>query len=351
MSLFRGDHVTKYDDAYNHKLYNENARLNDQVTPITSALQDITMQGDPRSGNKISAVLVVDSLDRNYDKYPNSNKYRIKLTKPYKDITEIELLHADFPSTTYTTNAYNNSFRYQETQAQVDAGTYTEFTITEGNWPVNDDGTYNSIRSLLEDKLNENTEGNTYSVSVNENTLKFTIKQLGGGTGIFNMLFFGGTEPYGPQGTIQDVHGNNISSGDSRSLYNPNSIAPVLGFLRKDYAGDVTYTSEQAYNIRRDKYLILRILNWDRLDSPNDATQGSFAIISLDQNTFRYKFVKTFEGLNNEMYTKYFNPRLGVLNELDIEIVDSMGRPFLFNGGDHVLEFKVTSTSHQNRIE
>lgn len=350
MSLFRKDHITQYDEAYNHKLYNASARLNDPVTQVTSSIQDINMTGDPRSGNKISAVLVIDSLDRNYDKYPDSNRYRIKLTKPYKDITEIELLHADFPSTTYTTNAYNNTFRYQETQAQVDAGTYTEFSIDEGNWPVNDDGSYTSIRSLIEDELNNNSNGNTYSVTVNENTLKYTITQVAG-TGVFNILFNGGTEPYGPQGTIQDINGNNVQSGDSRSVYTPNSLGPVLGFLRKNYTGAVSYTSENAYNIRRDKYLVLRILNWDRLDSTNDATQGSFAIISLDQNTFRYKFVKTFEGLNNEMYTKYFNPRLGVLNELDIEIVDSMGRPFLFNGGDHVLEFKITSTAHQNRIE
>ena len=123
--------------AYNHKLYESaNAHLYNPNEKVKESIYDHNIYGDPSVKTKIDVLLLIDSSDRDHTKYPDPDKYKIKLKNVYKDVTSIELISADFPQSSYTVNEYNNTIRYQQTTTQVHDGTYSEITIPVGNWPV-----------------------------------------------------------------------------------------------------------------------------------------------------------------------------------------------------------------------
>lgn len=55
-----------------------------------------------------TVVYVVDSRDRNTDKFPDPANYRIDLSDEFHDIKEIELLNVQLPDTVYTINKNND---------------------------------------------------------------------------------------------------------------------------------------------------------------------------------------------------------------------------------------------------
>lgn len=56
--------------------------------------------------------ILIDSRDRNYNRYPNSNDYQIMLNEPIKDVVEVELIQAHIPHTSYLINNNNNKIYY-----------------------------------------------------------------------------------------------------------------------------------------------------------------------------------------------------------------------------------------------
>jgi hypothetical protein len=355
--------------AYKHNLYESaNAHLYNPNEPVKESIYDHNLLGDPSVKSKIDAFLLIDSTDRDHNKYPDPDKYKIRLKNPYKDVTSIELISADFPQSSYTVNEYNNTIRYQQTTTEVAAGTYSEITIPVGNWPVYH-ATDTDICELIVDALEANdadfiATGNsshiTYTATVNEYTQTFEITKTVTNAGpghdqyrVFNLLFNDGQElkynDSDPVGTFDET----------QSKYPPFSMASLLGFSRTNFSSPalpsgstatITRTSDQAYNLRMDKYLVINIRGWDRINSPNDAVDGAFAVVNLDPTSYKFKFTKKFSGFDNEAYIKFFNPRMGTLSDIDITITDREGRPFLFNGGDHVLQFQVSTSTAQEKI-
>lgn len=356
--------------AYNHKLYESaNAHLYNPNEKVKESIYDHNLYGDPSVKTKIDALLLIDSSDRDHTKYPDPDKYKIKLKNVYKDVTSIELISADFPQSSYTVNEYNNTIRYQQTTAQVNEGTYSEITIPVGNWPVYHP-TDTDICELIVAAFQANDacfleygqpDIVVYSVTVNEYTQTFEISKTvsvpSAGLNkfrIFNLLFNDGQElkfnDSDPSGKYDEF----------QAKYPPFSMAPLLGFSRKNLtaerqnSGDTTpmvWTSDQAYNLRMDKYIVLNIRGWERINSPCEAVDGAFAVINLDPTSYKFKFTKKFSGFDNEAYIKFFNPRMGTLSELDITVTDREGRPFLFNGGDHVLQFQISTSTAQEKIQ
>lgn len=354
--------------AYQHKLYeNANAHLYNPNEPVKNSIYDHNLYGDPSVKTKIDAFLLIDSADRDHKKYPDPDKYKIKLKNPYKDVTSVELINADFPQSSYIINEYNNTIRYQQTAHQAASGEYDEITIPVGNWPVYH-ATDTDICDLIVTAFRENDRsinpaGVTYTVLVNEYTQTFDISKTVTVENqdmdefrVFNLLFNDGEEL-----KYNDNESNGIYD-EKQAKYPPFSMAPLLGFSRKNFIATPTplvspnhvspilYTSDQSYNLRMDKYLVINIRGFERINSPNDAVDGSFAVINLDPTSYKFRFTKKFSGFDNEAYIKFFNPRMGNLSELDITITDREGRPFLFNGGDHVLQFQISTSTAQEKI-
>ena len=351
--------------AYKHNLYeNANAHLYNPNEPVKNSIYDHNLYGNPSVKSKVDAFLLIDSADRNHKKYPDPDKYKIKLKNPYKDVTSIELISADFPQSSYIVNEYNNTIRYQQTATEVANQTYSEITIPVGNWPVyhpTDTDICELIVTAFQENDPESPANVTYTATVNEYTQTFEISKTVTNNSsttydeyrVFNLLFNDGQEvkynDSDPVGTYDET----------QAKYPPFSMASLLGFSRNNFEANVTngslapmvHISDQSYNLRMDKYLIINIRGWERINSPNDAVDGAFAVINLDPTSYKFRFTKKFSGFDNEAYIKFFNPRMGTLSDLDITITDREGRPFLFNGGDHVLQFQISTSTAQEKID
>lgn len=193
-----------------------------------------------------------------------------------------------------------------------------------------------------------------YSVTFCKYRRKFTIKQISG-SGLFNIIFCGGLTKVGEQGTVtHPIMGVDrflspeVPVNEFEKRYINRSIGPILGFCPRNLLDRLEYTSDGVMNFDRDRYVILRIPGFERLQSNWDPLQGAFAIIAATRVANDFIFAKWDQDpFNSETYTKYFNPPLPNLSKIRIEFFNSNGEPFDFNGIDHLLLFDIGSLTQQ----
>jgi hypothetical protein len=151
----------------------------DSLQP-TSSGQHVLMKD--RSKIKVATrytTIVVNSRDRNYLSYPDSNHFRYTLRRALTNVQSIELMSGSIPSYIYTINTPWNSFILEESKK--------EFTIilTPGCY------TESELCTELQTQLNAMPgKLNTYQVSVNLQTRKLQIKATG--LAVYSLLFYSG---------------------------------------------------------------------------------------------------------------------------------------------------------------
>lgn len=322
---------------------------------LCSTIYDTQFGSNPVTGLRIQPVLAIDSKNRNLAKYPNPNRYEVVFKSPFKDVVKVELKFAMVPNSSYVINKTNNIFYFQDCAEQVRNCTYYQFLLPVGDWPA-DNLEGPSIQSILEEGMNNVTcTGSKYAVTYCRYTRKFKISQVSG-SGIFNIIFTTGLSKVGEHGTItrkkmgvDDFLSEEIPVGDFQNKYITNSIGPVMGYKAKNLTGKLDYISDNTLNLNRDRYVILRIPGFERINSAGDALNGAFAVISAARITTDFVFSRfDVDPLNSETYTKYFNPPLPNLNKMTIEFYNCEGEPFDFNGHDNLLIFDVDSLTQQS---
>lgn len=340
---FNKNNFTSYDEAFLYKQFKDG-------DGVQSSMYDVTMNGNIKPSSKNQAVLVVDSADRDHSKYPNPNKYKIDLKYTYKDVIMVELKFANIPNSAYIINESNNKLHFQDSLDQVMNREYNEIEIPVGNWPA-DSTTGPSIRSNLEDALNAVNEKNEYSVTFNPYLRKFTLEQVKG-SGVFNLIFCISVQKTGQGGTITKmIQGVDrfcypeIPVKDTEKVYIQGTVGRVLGFNPDNLGGCTSYTSQKVADLNSGRFVVLKIRNFERVNSNNSRIDNSFCVISMDDSINNFVVNRGFDYWNNETYTKNFNPPLPELAKLDIEILDCNGDPYDFNGRDHLLVFDVLSLS------
>lgn len=272
--------------------------------------------------------LVVDSRDRNQDRYSNPANYQIDFNEVYKDILSIELISAEIPKSTYTINSSNNKIYFQETATQVSNDTFYTGTIPIGNYSTASD-LATAIQTAMDGATGSEAD---YTVSVLSTTNKLSISSnFGGSATLFNLLFDGGTEKY---------------NATTRTVYKENSIGPVIGFSRADLTGTtvgVAYTGQNQYNLNGENYIFLNIKELENLDSINDS-QGSgtdsFTKITLDADTTNRKFYKAEHDYISKVV---FVPPLAKLGQMIIKFITYNNDIYDFGGLEHSLYFRITT--------
>jgi hypothetical protein len=130
---------------------------------IGMSLQQVNSDYDPyiikppdrnKTHGNISRHLIIDSRDRDYLKYPNSNKYRVEVPQEWKDIVSLELTLAQIPNTYYNVSADNNGFYISESPDNVlgidiPDGQYTNETLIDAL-----NGKYGDLFINFQSKLN-----------------------------------------------------------------------------------------------------------------------------------------------------------------------------------------------------
>jgi hypothetical protein len=110
-------------------------------------------------------LLIIDSRERDNYLTTNSNSYRIKLYKPFKNIEEIELLSAEIPITKYNINDINNSFTFN-----IGISSY-DLTLTNGLYDVIDIN--NELGTLISNTLTVDGVSNNFVVDYDTVQNKF----------------------------------------------------------------------------------------------------------------------------------------------------------------------------------
>jgi len=302
--------------------------------PVQSSIYDHNMDGKATLSYKNTAILHVDSRTRLPDEEPN--KYTYRLNKTYRDVTRMELETADIPNSDYVVNEYNNRFYFQDDDFQIANDTYHTVKLPIGNYlATSDDPTKITIASLLEEGMNDIDPANQYEIRVNKHTKIFEIEQVSG-SGIFNILF---KKP-------KESECNKSLSGNQSLSW---SIGDLIGFKCKNYRGKTRYRGDYCFNLMPHRYLILRIMDLERVDSNLDSVQDAFCVIPFDVSMNSFTLDEAMFQWNSESLRKYFNPPKGELDRLHIEFVTPNGNPYNFRGKDHYLVFEITSLSrHQN---
>lgn len=118
-------------------------------------------------------ILDIDSDERDYTKYPNSNDFTINLNRPLYDVSDFRLISANLPITQLTINEGNRNFEVDGTLITLPIGNYTDPSVLATD-----------IQTAL---APPNT--NVNSVVYNSNTLSFTFSNTLGPSNTFSFQF------------------------------------------------------------------------------------------------------------------------------------------------------------------
>lgn len=330
--------------------------------------EEIMNQMTKKPLNKNENYIVIDSRDRNTNKFTNISDYRIDLEQKYRKCCKIELVFAFIPDSQYIINNTNNKLHYTDKitnnniittdsskiyEIDLPSGNYTSFITSSSIEQYDIDSSNSKVRDKLakelETKLNTHLQQKNFSsaspgveVTYDINTDKYTIeaKNLSKDIG----FIFKGDEDY--------LYGINR---DKVNTYRKNTIAPVLGFDKDNYlltptsGSKVTLVAPNRKDFYRNKYAVLTLknLDFDRLQSINTNIDDSFAILPItgncskskqpwpDEKRFSFEFVNKYPDINN----------------LDIMFTDYDGNLIDFNGHNHLLIFCITTLNNNNLID
>ena len=140
---------------------------------IGKNLQQVNTDYDPliikppdrnKTHGSMTRHLVIDSRDRDYLLYPNSNQYRIEVPQEWKDITSLELSLAQIPNTFYNITNSNNTFYISDSpnnilSVNIPEGQYNNQSLIDtlngkyGDLFINFDSKLNFTRNPINLKL------------------------------------------------------------------------------------------------------------------------------------------------------------------------------------------------------
>lgn len=177
-----------------------------------------------------TSIYIIDSRERDLDKYPEPSNYQINLEREYNDIESIELLSYSLPNYIYNINCNNNLLH---------------FSINDKNYILECDvGIYSEVEDLV-NNIEKHLKKITKKIKIKYNKIKHKI--------IFISL------------DIETVFSLNFKNRNN--LYPENSIAPILGFKPIDYNMiydyDIYPVSIYDHNDKCFSYLIETNINLD----------------------------------------------------------------------------------------
>jgi len=358
----------------------------------------------------ITKTLVIDSRDRDINKFPDSNAFRVEITEEFRDVTSLELVYGQVPNCNYNINKNNNIFYISENSeiisVQIPEGQYTNQNLLDvlngnsGNLLKDMDYKYNFTRNENNLKLriqSNNPENFVYNINYeqNNNCSPCQFRSIDSKLGFINKVY---------HSEIVDlsyiyVNKNNIiyqnkSSPSDYKLYKltaTSSTNKLLDFREifkvNDYiilnAGNIKYScriynilnentieiesldnnnpialfgnifqninvlySSNIYNIENKPYLILKVAEAKLLTSFTSTCNNSYTVISLEQ---RNNTLINQATLPEHGVIKYFNPPLGKLYWLDIQFLNYDGTLADFKGQDLMLTFVISQLNQPGK--
>ena len=307
MSAFHNDSFTNVNTAFN------------PLAPGNKVLGNypdgIVIRPGPRVAEEQYTYhqLVIDSRDRDSKLYPRPNDYVIHLKSPLRDVVSLEMLQICVPKSEDLINDNNNNFTFQETQQQIDDGTYVTAQVPNGQYQI-----ISELTDALTTAMNSaSTTGATYTVSCDPLTNLVTIS-VSGGSGIFGIY--------------------NSANGE----YMPGNMSSNIGFGATNVnTTSGSLTSDGVYDIDGADYIVMELEGVSNCMGSSDTLDGCFAMIPLCDVLHG----SIFHGRLNDVGKCYvrFNPMLPRLTKLHIRFKRPDGTLYNFQGRNHNFMFELKS--------
>lgn len=259
------------------------------------------------TSGRIADTLLIDSRDRDYSTYPNSNSYKIHFNRQYRDVVAIKLVKGMIPHSGFYISSQNNTIYFSEGSinytVSITTGYYTQAEL------------FTAIKTAM-----DATGSNTYSVALTTDQKRNVIITA---NDTFKLQF--------------------LSASGS---YLENSMGPLLGFPpRNSLLPSTTQTGSYPFceNIDEEPYVAIHIDEAPNIDALGRGTDQAFAIIPLQSGNTdgcgREFFGK--HTANNGETVKHYNPPIGTLRSMTIKFKKYDGSIYDFNGKEHFLMFDI----------
>jgi hypothetical protein len=259
-------------------------------------------------------VLMVDSSDRDYSKYPSPSSYRIDLPTPYRHVSSVRLLTCEIPCTFFVFSAASGNVTLRARLAAPGSATRI-VTLPDGNYGSS------TIADALVAAFNIAfaADSATFSVVVDSATLKMTI-------GCASSFV--------------------IDTTDARSSPTSWGLGYHLGLKKGEVQGGATtLTSASVMMLNPYTYLVLDIEGLGRIDECSQSGTGggsstAFAKIPIDGNSFG---VIVASGRSCVASKRRFTPPIERVDRLYVKFRFHDGTPVDFHNVEHsfTLEFRT----------
>lgn len=193
----------------------------------TSSGQHVLMKDQSKIKKAVrQTTIVVNSRDRNYVAYPNSNHFRYTLRRPLTNVMSLELMNGSVPAFLYTIQPSWNTFSFCEWPYGLvnlscpQKPDITTISLTPGFYTEED------LCKELEIQLNSVCgRNNTYAVTFNPHTKKLSVAATNSKILPFSFLFYSGEKK-------DEIDLNTLA------VLSINTPARFLGFGLNDYTSD-----------------------------------------------------------------------------------------------------------------
>ena len=314
----------------------ENTFLSTYDFSKTAIIQPPPKNNDKYSNTRTKYILI-DSRDRNYTTYPDSNSFTIMLDEYIRDVVEIELISAHIPSSTYNINDNNCAIYKNTTPTDATHNWLNGTPGLQGHWSYTD----SDISALLNvigpviagvgGTISNTTSGdaNYLKYSTTTNFIQYTkrTKKLTINSSID--LFF------------VDNDGNYLSK----------CMGELLGFKRNIMAADGAIEADRELNLNLNDYILLHLPNFERFESrvsKNNIAQRAYAKLHLGGGNTRNVFFGRIKAFTNALT---LNPTLQKLDRFEIKFTDYYGNSYDFNKAELSLTFAITYKSQPGNFD
>lgn len=270
-------------------------------------------------------VVVLDSLDRDLEKYPDPSNYVIALPETLRNVETIELMSFQMTRTETNVNTGNNKFKIIEilktlTVPQKVTGTHV-YTI---EIPVNEYATVSDFITALNNVLPRNTRGNYTATVDNDNKIKISHPSASGN--------------------------DSISFG----IQVDESVAKLLGITGTSTRGSgliessttssgtvvVTITGKNSIDLAGVPYIILYLNDYERIIAPGSKTHKNFLVVPMENHEVGKRFIISGDQKEKKGIYILTNNQKNIY-EMRVSINRPDGTLYDFKGTDHLLIFRI----------
>ena len=288
--------------------------------PTRTSGEEVTIPYPKRTDRKRRTILLeINSRDRNRKIYPNSSEFRVRLFRPLKDVTQIQIAGGTIPSCVFNINTGWNQFTFEE-----DGIRYT-VTLQPGKY------TFQTLANEITGALNSLSGiQNKYEVSFNTTNGRTTISRVANNKDFRLLLNTGDfVDFYDQNNTLQKI----------------NCPGFLLGFDRSDFFNGTTPRIVSPFVADLD-FILTRFYLYLNHDNTQDlgiieravGRNHPHAILYMDNCNGNYKF------LNKETFEPLFQAKpapIARMATLDISLRDEFDRLIDLNGRDFTLLLEV----------